>query len=114
MDFDEIIDRTGTHCAKWDMMETTYGVSPKDGIAMWVADMDFRPPRSVQQALEAMMAHGLYGYFGDDRAYLEAICWWMRERHGRSTRNGSSPPTGSSTARHSASMPSRSRVTGWC
>lgn len=82
MDFDEIIDRTGTHCAKWDMMETTYGVNPKDGIAMWVADMDFRPPRSVQRALEAMAAHGLYGYFGDDRAYLEAICWWMRERHG--------------------------------
>lgn len=82
MNFDEIIDRSGTHCSKWDMMERTYGVNPKDGIAMWVADMDFRPPASVQRALEAMTAHGIYGYFGDDRAYLEAICWWMRERHG--------------------------------
>ncbi|KAB2886898.1 MAG: pyridoxal phosphate-dependent aminotransferase [Albidovulum sp.] len=82
MNFDEIIDRTGTHSSKWDMMEPLYGVGPKDGLAMWVADMDFRPPQSVQRALEAMTAHGIYGYFGDDRAYLEAICWWMRERHG--------------------------------
>lgn len=82
MNFDEIIDRTGTHSTKWDMMEPLYGVSPKDGISMWVADMDFHPPRSVQKALEAMTAHGIYGYFGDDRTYLEAIRWWMRERHG--------------------------------
>ena len=44
-DFDEIIDRRGTHCAKWDAMQKLYGVSPDDGLAMWVADMDFRPPR---------------------------------------------------------------------
>lgn len=82
MNFDEIIDRTGTHSAKWDKMQALYGVSPKDGIAMWVADMDFRPPAAVQRAVEAMAAHGVYGYFGDDRAYLESITWWMRQRHG--------------------------------
>jgi cysteine-S-conjugate beta-lyase len=82
MDFDRIIDRRGTHSAKWDMMEAAYGVSPRDGIAMWVADMDFAPPTSVQRAVETMAAHGVYGYFGDDRAYLDAIGWWMRERHG--------------------------------
>jgi len=82
MDFDEIIDRTGSHSVKWDMMETLYGVSPADGISMWVADMDFRPPACVQRAVEAMAAHGVYGYFGDDRAYLDAIGWWMRNRHG--------------------------------
>jgi hypothetical protein len=31
MSFDEIIDRRGTHCVKWDMMETLYGVSPDEG-----------------------------------------------------------------------------------
>ncbi|WP_284165295.1 MalY/PatB family protein [Frigidibacter sp. SD6-1] len=82
MDFDRIIDRRGTHSVKWDMMQAAYGVSPEDGIAMWVADMDFAPPASVQRAVEAMAAHGVYGYFGDDRAYLDAIGWWMRERHG--------------------------------
>jgi cystathionine beta-lyase len=29
-----------------------------------------------------MLAHGIYGYFGDDQAYLDAITWWMQTRHG--------------------------------
>ena len=82
MDFDRPIDRRGTHCVKWDMMEAYYGVSPADGLAMWVADMEFRPPAVVQHAVEAMAAHGIYGYFGDERDYIAAIRWWMRTRHG--------------------------------
>ncbi|NDR56861.1 MalY/PatB family protein [Aliiruegeria sabulilitoris] len=82
MSFDEIIDRFGTHCAKWDMMEPIYGVPAKDGIAMWVADMDFRPPACVQKAVEDMAAHGIYGYWGGEGDYKNAICWWMSERHG--------------------------------
>ncbi len=82
MDFDTPIDRRGTHCVKWDGMEAYYGVSPADGLAMWVADMEFRPPAIVQQAVEAMAAHGVYGYFGDDRDYVAAIRWWMQTRHG--------------------------------
>ena len=82
MNFDEQINRFGTHSVKWDMMEKTYGVPAQTGIAMWVADMDFRPPTCVQQAVEGMAAHGLYGYYGDDTAYLDAIRWWMATRHG--------------------------------
>lgn len=82
MTFDEPIDRRGTHCVKWDMMEAFYGVSPKDGLAMWVADMEFRPPVCVQRALDGMLAHGVYGYFGEERDYLSAIRWWMQTRHG--------------------------------
>ena len=48
MSFDDIIDRRGTHCSKWDKMEAIYGVPADTGIAMWVADMDFRPPQVVQ------------------------------------------------------------------
>ncbi|WP_066707933.1 MalY/PatB family protein [Celeribacter ethanolicus] len=80
--FDPIINRFGTHCAKWDMMEKIYGVPAEDGIAMWVADMDFHPPAVVQKALENMTAHGVYGYFGDEREYHAAIQWWMKNRHG--------------------------------
>jgi cystathionine beta-lyase len=82
MSFDEIINRRGTHCVKWDMMEPLYGISPDDGLAMWVADMEFRPPACVTKALRKMTDHGLYGYFGDDRKYRAAIQWWMKERHG--------------------------------
>lgn len=82
MTFDTPINRFGTHSVKWDSMEAFYGVPAKDGIAMWVADMDFRPPTCVQKALEGMLAHGVYGYYGDDAAYLDAIRWWMQTRHG--------------------------------
>jgi cystathionine beta-lyase len=81
-DFDESINRFGTHSSKWDMMERLYGVPASDGIAMWVADMDFRPPNCVQRAVEKMTAHGVYGYYGDDAEYLNAIRWWMETRHG--------------------------------
>ncbi|OYU41043.1 MAG: aminotransferase [Pseudorhodobacter sp. PARRP1] len=82
MTFDTPINRFGTHSVKWDSMEAIYGVPARDGIAMWVADMDFRPPTCVQNALEGMLAHGVYGYYGDDAAYLDAIRWWMQTRHG--------------------------------
>lgn len=81
-DFDEQIDRIGTHSSKWDAMEGIYGVSPSDGIPMWVADMDFRPPACVQTALTDMTDHGVYGYWGDSREYHAAIQWWMENRHG--------------------------------
>ncbi|ETA50984.1 MalY/PatB family protein [Ponticoccus alexandrii] len=81
-DFDEEIDRFGTHSSKWDMMQPLYGVPAEDGLAMWVADMDFRPPACVQAAVQRMADHGLYGYYGDDTGYRDAIRWWMQERHG--------------------------------
>ncbi|MGR3199395.1 MAG: MalY/PatB family protein [Paracoccus sp. (in: a-proteobacteria)] len=81
-DFDQIIDRRGTRCSKWDDMQSAYGVNPDDGLAMWVADMDFRPPHAVQRAVEDAVAHGVYGYPGANRPYLDAICWWMQNRHG--------------------------------
>ncbi|MBM2577225.1 pyridoxal phosphate-dependent aminotransferase [Jannaschia sp. Os4] len=80
--FDAEIDRRGTHCMKWDMMEAIYGVPASDGLAMWVADMDFEPPAVVTDALRAMTSHNVYGYFGNDGPYRDAIRWWMAERHG--------------------------------
>lgn len=81
MSFDEVINRYGTHSVKWDMMEKLYGVPKEDGISMWVADMDFRPPQCVADAIGKMHDHGIYGYFGDESAYKDAIIWWMQNRH---------------------------------
>ena len=61
MNFDEIIDRRGTDCAKWDKMEEYYGVSPDDGLAMWVADTDFRAPDVVLNRMREMVDHGIFG-----------------------------------------------------
>jgi len=82
MDFDTPIERRGTHCVKWDGMEQIYGVPADTGISMWVADMDFATAPVVQDAVQAMADHGVYGYFGDDSKYRAAIQWWMKERHG--------------------------------
>jgi len=82
MDFDEVIERHGTHSMKWDMMEALYGVTADKGIPMWVADMDFRAAPPIRAELEAMCAHGIYGYYGDDASYRAAIDWWMQTRHG--------------------------------
>ncbi|MEN8895626.1 MAG: MalY/PatB family protein [Yoonia sp.] len=82
MNFDNPPDRRGTHSVKWDSMEAIYGVSADDGISMWVADMEFEPPACVQNAVQAMRDHGVYGYFGEEGEYRAAIQWWMAERHG--------------------------------
>ncbi|MAI59172.1 MAG: aminotransferase [Rhodobacteraceae bacterium] len=81
MNFDTVINRRGTNSSKWDKMEKLYGVSNKTGISMWVADMDFNPPSCIQEALKKYTDHAVYGYYGDDRAYREAICWWQKNRH---------------------------------
>lgn len=80
--FDIPVDRRGTHCAKWDKMEALYGVSPDDGIPMWVADMDFRTAPAVIEDLQRRVAHGVFGYYGDSTDYLAAIQGWMSRRHG--------------------------------
>ena len=81
-DFDTIIDRLGTGNEKWDNMEERYGVSPGDGIPMWVADMEFRPPPEVNEAIYEAAAHGIHGYPGGLTSYHEAIVNWMERRHG--------------------------------
>lgn len=82
MNFDQIIERRGTHSAKWDNMEAFSGISPDEGIPMWVADMEFRAPEVVQRALQKMVDHGIYGYYGGNDSYLDAVQWWAENRHG--------------------------------
>lgn len=82
MSFDDIIDRRGTKCAKWDAMETLYGVPSDTGLAMWVADMDFRSPDCIINAAQKLTDHGVFGYRSDYADYHNAIIWWMKNRHG--------------------------------
>ncbi|WP_172330756.1 MalY/PatB family protein [Mangrovicoccus sp. HB161399] len=81
-DFDRVIERRGSNCGKWDNMEKLYGVPAEDGLAMWVADMDFATAPAVSDALRAMADHGVFGYIASDAEYREAVRWWMRTRHG--------------------------------
>ncbi len=82
MNFDEIIDRRGTNSSKWDKMQAYGGVSPEDGIAMWIADMDFRAADVLQEAVQGLLKTANYGYFASDAKASEAAAWWMKTRHG--------------------------------
>lgn len=79
--FNQPIDRRGTGSSKWDMMDTLFGVSPDDGIAMWTADSDYPTAPCVRAALQGALDHGIFGYFSDRKPYLNAIQWWMKSRH---------------------------------
>ena len=79
--FNDPIDRRGTNSSKWDMMETLYGVSPTDGLAMWTADSDYPTAPCVIEALRNAADHGVFGYVPIYDDYLNAVQWWMRTRH---------------------------------
>ncbi|MEM9584501.1 MAG: PatB family C-S lyase [Pseudomonadota bacterium] len=81
MNFDDQPDRRGTYCSKWDSLEAFSGVSPKDGLGMWVADGDLQTAPHIIEAMRAYADHGIYGYGFDDAGYRDAVCWWMKERH---------------------------------
>ena len=63
-------------------MQAAYGVSPDDGLAMWVADMDFRSPDVVCDRLREIAEFGVFGYVNCEAEYTGAIQWWMQHRHG--------------------------------
>ena len=77
--FDEVIDRTNYHSVKWDELETTFGA--KDVLPMWVADMEFRSPKPVIEAIKKAAEHGIYGYTSRPDSYYKAIIDWMERRH---------------------------------
>ena len=80
IDFDEVIDRRGTHSQKWDEM-SRYGVPLDSGIPLWVADMDFRAAPPINATLRNMVDHGVHGYYGDDSSFRSAMAGWMKRRH---------------------------------
>lgn len=75
-DFDEIIDRRGTNCVKWD------GAENPDVLPMWVADMDFRTAPAIIEALRSRVDHGVFGYTRVPQSYYEAVTGWFARRHG--------------------------------
>ena len=74
-DFDKIVSRENTNCAKWDAVE-------KGLLPMWVADMDFQSPPEVMMALQERAQHGVFGYSSGYGDWFEVLIQWMRKRYG--------------------------------
>ena len=81
--FDEIIDRHNTGSMKWEpaVLRATFGRGKEDLLPLWVADMDFKCPSVVRQAMEKRLAHQVYGYTMLDPDYYAAAIAWYRRRH---------------------------------
>jgi len=89
-DFDTEIDREGSHSVKWefhnhggvsrhwDRASRRHGADRT--LAMWVADMDFRCPEPVIQAMRERVEHGIFGYSNKTDGYYEAVAAWFARR----------------------------------
>lgn len=71
-DFDNLADRTGVNSLKY----STPNVLP-----MWVADMDFKTPDFIMDAIKKRVEKGAFGYTNDPDYYYEAIINFWQRRH---------------------------------
>lgn len=79
-DFDTIVDRSKNNAAKYDERIKKFGTDKV--IPLWIADMDFKAPQPVIDALVARAQEGIWGYTSRPASYFEAICNWQQRRHG--------------------------------
>lgn len=73
--FDQIIERRGTDCLKYDR-------TPKDVIPLWIADMDFATPDFVMEAIQKRLSCPVLGYPQIPKDYFKTIAGWVKKLHG--------------------------------
>lgn len=78
-DFDEVIPRQNTGSLKYDINMEIFGSD--DLLPMWVADMDFKTPDFIVNALKNRLEHPILGYFYHTDAFYQSIVNWMDKRH---------------------------------
>jgi cystathionine beta-lyase len=71
--FDEIIDRRHSDSEKWRFSD--------DLLPMWVADMDFKAPPAVLEALHRRVDHGIFGYHHESPTVRQAVVDWVAQRY---------------------------------
>ena len=84
--FDELVERRGTGCVKWDETKGEEPSSPPlkglgEVIPLWVADMDFKAAPAIQEAVRRRAEHGVFGYTAVDNDYYDAVISWFARRH---------------------------------
>ncbi len=77
--FDEIINRENTASVKYDLRVELFG--KKDIIPMWVADMDFKTPDFIINAIKERTKHEVFGYSIRPKSYFTSIVNWLERKH---------------------------------
>ena len=78
-DFDRVIDRHGTGCAKFGELRQMFGC--EDLTPLWIADMDFAVCPEITGALRRRIDHPIYGYAVAPESYWQSIIDWLESRH---------------------------------
>lgn len=78
--FDEIIDRKGTRAVKIERCSTLFGTV--DLLPLWVADMDFRTPDFILDAIKKRLEHPILGYTLPSPRLNELFIQWVYDHHG--------------------------------
>lgn len=80
--FDEVIDRSNTGSIKWDQYYLKKIFGNEDLLPLWIADMDFRAPQPVIDALVERVKHGIFGYTGPEpEKYNMSVINWYKRRY---------------------------------
>lgn len=74
-DFDTIYDRRNSDSIKWNLF-------PADRLPMWVADMDFKSPPAIMEALHARVDEGFFGYSLSDTSIRPTIVARLERLYG--------------------------------
>ena len=77
--FDELIDRTQTNSVKYDGRKTFFGNA--DLLPLWVADMDFKTPDFIVDAIKKRAEHEIFGYSFRGESYHQSIVNWLKRKH---------------------------------
>ena len=77
--FDEVVNRQGSNSVKWDNLMEVYGRD--DILPMWIADMDFKAPDEVLEALKVKLDHGVFGYNIKSDSLYNSIINWVKKRY---------------------------------
>jgi cystathionine beta-lyase len=77
--FDEIVNRENTNSVKFDLRKELFG--KEDVIPMWVADMDFKTPDFIINAIRKRAEHEVFGYSFRSKSYFQSIIDWVKRKH---------------------------------
>src|SRR5690625_104900 len=79
MGFQQIYNRKGTNSVKWDNLSTVF--KREDVLPLWIADMDFKAPNAVNEAIIERARHGIYGYTMVNEQTKNIVQNWLQKRH---------------------------------
>ena len=78
--FNEKVDRSKNHAAKWEEMGAKFGSN--DLLPMWIADMDIKTAPEIVEAIKEKADQAIFGYVYRPASYYETAAAWCEKRFG--------------------------------